>query len=71
MACTAVPANDCRSIGANSAVRPRHRAAVPQWDPICCKQAMQVLVRRAILRSDGSVVFCAVWQCDCCGRLLL
>lgn len=42
-----------------------------QWSPICCKQEMQDLVRRAILRADGSVVFCAVWECLNCGRLLL
>lgn len=39
--------------------------------PICCKRQMQKLVRRAILRSDGTVRFCAVWSCSCCGMLLL
>lgn len=39
--------------------------------PICCKQEMQGLVRRAILHSDGSMIFCAVWCCGHCGRLLL
>lgn len=42
-----------------------------KWEPICCKQQMHQLVRRAILRADGSVVYCAVWSCANCGRLLL
>ena len=43
----------------------------PEWGPICCKQEMYEMVRRAILRGDGSVVFCSVWNCLNCGRLLL
>ena len=39
--------------------------------PICCKQQMQDMVRRAILRSDGTLVYCCVWHCVNCGRLLL
>ena len=39
--------------------------------PICCKQQMQDMVRRAILRSDGTLVYCCVWHCGHCGRLLL
>lgn len=46
-------------------------AARKQWGPICCKQDMHEMVRRAILRSDGSVVYCSVWHCLNCGRLLL
>ncbi len=49
----------------------KHLAAVPQWGPICCKQEMHEMVRRAILRGDGSVVYCSVWHCLNCGRLLL
>ena len=41
------------------------------WGPICCRREMQEVVRRAILRSDGKVVFCAVWECLNCGRMLL
>jgi hypothetical protein len=41
------------------------------WGPICCKREMQEMVRRAILRGDGTVIFCAVWHCLNCGRLLL
>lgn len=39
--------------------------------PICCKQQMQDMVRRAILHSDGTLVYCCVWHCVNCGRLLL
>jgi hypothetical protein len=39
--------------------------------PICCKREMMEMVRRAILRGDGRVLFCAVWHCLNCGRLLL
>lgn len=41
------------------------------WGPVCCKREMQEMVRRAILRGDGTVIFCAVWHCLNCGRLLL
>ncbi|MGH9794449.1 MAG: hypothetical protein ACRD5G_06735 [Candidatus Acidiferrales bacterium] len=43
----------------------------PQCGPICCKRPMREMVRRAILRADASVVFCSVWHCLNCGRLLL
>ena len=43
----------------------------PSWAPICCQHAMEQIVRRAILHSDGSVVYCGVWNCGACGRLLL
>ena len=39
--------------------------------PICCKREMFEMIRRAILHSDGSLVFCSVWHCLNCGRLLL
>lgn len=39
--------------------------------PICCKQEMHEMIRRAILRSDGTLTFCSVWHCLNCGRLLL
>jgi len=39
--------------------------------PICCKREMYEMVRRAILRSDGTLNFCSVWHCLNCGRLLL
>jgi len=52
------------------AKRPPH-AHIPNWGPVCCKQEMFEMVRRAILRGDGSVVFCSVWHCLNCGRLLL
>lgn len=42
-----------------------------RWGPICCKQEMYEMIRRAIVRGDGSVVFCSVWHCLNCGRLLL
>lgn len=48
-----------------------HRCQQPQWGPICCKQEMYEMVRRAILRSNGTVVYCSVWHCLNCGRLLL
>ncbi len=39
--------------------------------PICCQREMKEVIRRAILRSDGSLRFCAVWSCQRCGRLVL
>lgn len=39
--------------------------------PICCKREMHEMIRRAILRSDGTLTFCSVWHCLNCGRLLL
>ncbi len=49
----------------------QHQAPHVHWGPICCKSEMYEMVRRAILRGDGSVVYCAVWHCLNCGRLLL
>ena len=56
---------------AASEVRSQELPAFPSWGPICCKKQMHDMVRRAILRSDGSVVYCCVWHCLICGRLLL
>lgn len=53
-----------------ASVRVERKAGL-QWGPICCKKEMEQMIRRAILRGDGSVIFCAVWQCLNCGRLLL
>jgi hypothetical protein len=39
--------------------------------PKCCGQEMQILLRRAVLHSDGSVDFQAAWGCRCCGRRIL
>jgi hypothetical protein len=39
--------------------------------PICCKREMFEMIRRAILRRDGTLTFCSVWHCLNCGRLLL
>ncbi len=43
----------------------------PNWGPICCKRPMREVIRRAIVRSDGSMVLCSVWNCGGCGKLLL
>jgi len=39
--------------------------------PRCCGQEMQVLLKRALLHSDGTVDFQAAWGCSCCGRRIL
>ncbi len=39
--------------------------------PICCQDDMYLLMRRAILHSNGEVDFTAVWHCLMCGRLVL
>jgi len=39
--------------------------------PICCGQEMHMLLRRALLHSDGSVVLQAAWGCRICGRRIL
>jgi len=39
--------------------------------PSCCRQEMQVLLRRAVLHSDGSVDFQIAWGCSRCGRRIL
>jgi len=39
--------------------------------PSCCHQEMQVLLRRAVLHSDGSVDFQIAWGCSHCGRRIL
>ena len=45
------------------------RVPTPQ-PPTCCKDKMFMLIRRAILHSDGQVDFAAVWHCQMCGRLV-
>ena len=55
-------------------VQPAKKVNPPSFEnqgPICCKQQMLDMVRRAILRSDGTLVYCCVWHCVNCGRLLL
>jgi hypothetical protein len=39
--------------------------------PQCCGQEMQILLRRAVLHSDGSVDFQTAWGCRHCGRRIL
>jgi len=39
--------------------------------PQCCGQEMHMLLRRAVLHSDGSVVMKAAWGCRQCGRRIL
>lgn len=43
----------------------------PTWGPICCQRPMREMIRRAIVRSDGSMILCCVWNCGRCGKLLL
>jgi len=38
--------------------------------PICCKNSMTAVVRRARIRSDGEVRFSSVWSCALCGLLI-
>jgi len=40
-------------------------------NPICCGQEMQLLLRRALLHSDGTVDFQSAWGCPICGRRIL
>jgi hypothetical protein len=40
-------------------------------NPKCCGQEMQLLLRRALLHSDGTVDFQATWGCIMCGRRIL
>jgi len=39
--------------------------------PSCCQEDMQILLRRAVLHSDGSVDFQIAWGCSRCGRRIL
>jgi hypothetical protein len=39
--------------------------------PHCCGQEMQILLRRALLHTDGSVDFQTAWGCRFCGRRIL
>ncbi|HMD32838.1 MAG TPA: hypothetical protein VKG84_13070 [Candidatus Acidoferrales bacterium] len=53
------------------------KSAPPQYKagdskaPHCCGQEMRLLLRRAVLHSDGSVDFKATWGCGNCGRRIL
>ena len=38
--------------------------------PICCKNSMTAVVRRARIRPDGEVRFSSVWSCTLCGLLI-
>jgi hypothetical protein len=40
-------------------------------NPKCCGQEMQLLLRRALLHSDGTVDYQAAWGCRICGRRIL
>ena len=40
-------------------------------NPKCCGQEMLLLLRRALLHSDGTVDFQAAWGCRICGRRIL
>jgi hypothetical protein len=40
-------------------------------NPKCCGQEMQLLLRRALLHSDGTVDYQAAWGCRLCGRRIL
>ena len=39
--------------------------------PTCCGQDMQLLLRRALLHSDGTVDYQSAWGCRNCGRRIL
>jgi len=39
--------------------------------PTCCREDMQILLRRAVLHSDGEVDFQIAWGCRICGRRIL
>lgn len=45
-------------------------AHFPDWAPVCCKRAMNTLVRRARVRSNGDVHFTFVWGCTSCGVVI-
>ena len=42
-----------------------------EMTPTCCHQEMQILLRRAVLYSDGRVDFQTAWGCSKCGRRIL
>jgi len=50
---------------------PPPRASRETHSPICCGQEMQILLRRAVLHSDGSTDFQTAWGCRHCGRRIL
>lgn len=53
------------------AVPPPRPLTADSHTPTCCRQDMQVLLRRAVLHSDGSVDFQIAWGCTLCGRRIL
>lgn len=60
---------------ASQAVEPQAElalcASAERKNPKCCGQEMQLLLRRALLHSDGSVDFQSAWGCPICGRRIL
>lgn len=58
-------------MSATSEQRPPAETKVPvPQAPTCCKDKMFMLMRRAILHSNGKVDFSSVWHCLLCGRLV-
>ena len=45
-------------------------AHFPDWAPVCCKRAMNTLVRQARVRANGDVRFTFVWGCASCGVVI-
>jgi hypothetical protein len=62
------PSKQARPLGNRNNLRNHSHSC---GGPICCKREMFEMIRRAILRSDGTLIFCSVWHCLNCGRLLL
>jgi hypothetical protein len=58
-----------QALGAKLA--PPQHAVKDSTTPRCCGEEMQLLLRRALLHSDGSVDFQAAWGCNKCGRRIL
>jgi hypothetical protein len=61
--------NDAFEVQASPAPLPG--VNVEQKAPTCCDTEMQVLLRRAVLHSDGQVEFQIAWSCGRCGRRIL
>jgi hypothetical protein len=58
-----------QSVGPKSP--PKQNAVGDAKSPRCCGQEMYVLLKRAVLHSDGTVDFRVVWGCSDCGRRIL
>ncbi len=59
-------------MSATSEQQTKVETRVPPFPPpTCCKDKMFMLMRRAILHSNGQVDFSAVWHCLMCGRMVL